>query len=67
MQTSTSDFPKLVRAALIANGKSVRRWAIEHGYRVSTVYAALHARRAGKLAKQIRSSLRKLIPHDNAV
>lgn len=58
MTRSTTDFPKRVRANLIQRGDSIPRWAKAHGYKVSTVYAALHGQRQrGPITKKIREAL----------
>lgn len=50
-----------IRSKLLTKGHTLRSWALSHGYRPSTVYAAVNRVRGGKITTSILSHLRTTI------
>lgn len=50
-----------LRATLIGRGKSLRLWAVENGYPISTVYDAARGTRAGVESVRIRRKLEEFV------
>lgn len=46
-----------LRARLVAQGTSLRQWALLRGYNPKTVYAAITGKRNGPLTRQILTAL----------
>lgn len=49
-----------IRSRLVARGLTLNRWAVENGYRPTTVYAAARGVRTGALSEQIVQELEAL-------
>lgn len=56
---STKEFPQRVRGILIQRGSTLAHWARRHGYKVKTVFSAVHGHRHGALSRAIREKLSK--------
>jgi hypothetical protein len=52
---------KSLAELLLERGHSVRSFAIQHGYKVATVYNAVNNERNGKKARKIRNHIKEFV------